>query len=84
MVEALENLRVAAKVYAIVMIVGLVLNLLGGLLFGGLIWAAISSGEFNLETEESSSSVQTEQSFEELLQEIDAEIQAAEEETGNQ
>ena len=84
LVEALENLRVAAKVYAIVMIVGLVLNLLGGLLFGGLIWAAISSGEFNLETEESSSSVQTEQSFEELLQEIDAEIQAAEEETGDQ
>ena len=83
LVEALENLRVAAKVYTIIMIVSLVLNLLIGLLFGGLIWAAISSGEFNLETEESGSSVQTEQSFEELLQEIDAEIQAAEEESGN-
>ena len=83
LVEALENLRVAAKVYTIVMIVSLVLNLLGGILFGGLIWAAINNGEFDLENSTSPNSVQTEEDFETLLNEINAEIEAAEEESGN-
>ena len=81
LVEAFENLRIVAKVYGIIAIVSLVMTVLGALLFGGAIWAAISSGEFELESTDPETSLETEQSFQELLDEIDAEIEAAEQES---